>query len=76
MSVNRYAASCSVCGHEVPARGGLLTRDGRVWTVRHLACAMSGEPEVVTFTDFRGRVLSQRNRRGLCEDAPCCGCCF
>jgi hypothetical protein len=25
--------------------------------------------------NYRGEVLSYRNARGLCEDAPACGCC-
>ena len=35
---NRYAAACVTCGATVPAHGGALTKQGRRWVVRHLAC--------------------------------------
>lgn len=73
--VNKYPAKCAKCGNHVPAKGGVLTgsrRDG--WSVQHLACAASGQSEVVETVLSSGEVLTQ-NRRGRCEDAPCCGCC-
>lgn len=73
--VNRYRGTCSRCMGVVPAQGGVLTRIGATWGVLHLDCAKGG-PGVWTVTDADGRVLMQRNRRGTCEDAPCCGCCF
>jgi len=73
--VNRWAAPCALCGGLVPANGGNLTRTLAGWEAVHLACAEAGGPAVDTFTDSHGRV-SSRNRRGTCEDAPCCGCCY
>lgn len=71
---NRYRGVCSVCGGTVPANGGTCYRQGRRWAVKHLACAASGEPEVYTVRFSSGATMTQ-NRRGRCEDAPCCGCC-
>ena len=73
--VNRWAAPCALCGGRVPANGGNLTRTLAGWAAVHLACAEAGGPAVDTSTDSHGRV-SSRNRRGTCEDAPCCGCCY
>lgn len=73
MSVNRYPATCAVCKAPVPARGGVLRKEGPLWTVRHLVCDGTGEPEV-SVTQI-GDWVGTRNRRGICEDAPCCGCC-
>ena len=73
MAVNKYPAACVACGVTVPANGGLLTRRGRVWRVRHIACD-GGVPSVITVTLNSGVTLS-RNARGRCIDAPCCGCC-
>jgi hypothetical protein len=70
--VNKYAGTCSVCGAEVPANGGQVTRRGRRWTVTHLACA-AGRPSVTTFV-IGGKSYT-RNSKGRCIDAPCCGCC-
>ena len=72
--VNRYPGRCVVCGGRVPALGGVGRREGRRFVLRHLACAKSGRPEVVTFRFSSGATATQ-NARGRCEDAPCCGCC-
>ena len=71
---NKYPSPCQACGATVPANGGTLSREGRRWVARHLACSESGRPEVDTFIFSSGEVRT-RNRRGRCEDAPCCGCC-
>lgn len=74
----------------VPARAGTLSRGaGGRWQVHCPDCnAGAGEASesaealawsrgnavsygVVTSSGWRGI----RNRRGRCEDAPCCGCC-
>ncbi len=70
---NRYAAACVTCGATVPAHGGSLTKQGRRWVVRHLACE-DGQPAVIEVRFSSGATMIQ-NRRGRCEDAPCCGCC-
>ena len=74
MATNKYAGRCYLCGHPVPAFGGLLVRKGRRWVVHHSECGMVGESAVVV-TSFAGGGEVYRNRRGRCEDAPCCGCC-
>ena len=70
--VNKYPGDCAVCGSTVPTNGGVLVKRGIRLQPIHLACAEGGS--VVEFVTSRGRVLI-RNRRGRCEDAPCCGCC-
>lgn len=70
--VNKYAARCAACGGNVPVNGGEVKKVGRRWQVRHLACADGPAVNVIRLNS--GAVLS-RNARGLCEDAPCCGCC-
>ncbi len=72
--VNRYAGTCVVCGNRVPATAGTLQRDGRRWLVSHLACSEQGGAAIVV-TRFSNGDERIQNRRGRCEDAPCCGCC-
>jgi len=73
--VNRYEGRCAVCSALVPANGGVLESAGRgLWKVKHLVCAESNKPEVVETRTSSGWV-GTRNVRGVCEDAPCCGCC-
>lgn len=72
VATNRFPAPCSVCGANVPARGGQLDKVGGAWQVTHLACK-EGAPSVMSVS-FGGKSFI-RNTRGRCEDAPCCGCC-
>ena len=74
MAVNKYPATCAICGGAVPANGGRLRKRGRYWITEHLACAASGRPAVHTIRFASGAIMTQ-NARGRCEDAPCCGCC-
>ena len=74
MKANKYSAACATCSVEVPANGGTITREGRRWIVRHTACADAGAPAVLHATTSSGHTSSV-NARGMCEDAPCCGCC-
>lgn len=76
MAVNKYPGDCAVCGNRVPARGGELRGSRRSgWKVYHLACAESGQSEVVEFYFPSTGSRVYRNARGRCEDSPCCGCC-
>lgn len=76
MAVNRFSASCVYCDGRVRARAGTLFRSGDTWKVAHLACA--DEPaagRVMTiYSPVSGNSWTQ-NSRGICEDAPACGCC-
>lgn len=74
MAVNRYAAPCSICGHRVPPNGGPLQKKNGKWVTTHIACAEGNTPEVIA-TTFNSGDTVYVNRRGRCEDAPCCGCC-
>jgi len=71
-TVNRYAADCFECGGPVAAKAGTLTKAGRAWRVRHLACDTGPGVSVIRFSSGATEI---RNRNGRCEDAPCCGCC-
>lgn len=76
MKTNKYPGACAECGGHVAKNAGTLTRDaiGR-WKPLHLECAKEGAPAVDTYS-FAGSGKSiTRNRKGICEDAPCCGCC-
>lgn len=72
--VNKFAGKCQYCGGVVPAFGGVLSLENRKFKVAHLTCADSKEAGVDTFVFSSGHV-AYRNKKGRCEDAPCCGCC-
>lgn len=74
MKANKYRAACAACGSMVQPNAGELSKVDGQWQVRHLACADGVGRVIETYipsTGWRGT----RNARGLCEDAPCCGCC-
>ena len=72
--VNRYPGICYYCDGRVPANGGNLFKVAGRWVVAHLACLASGGSVVNTYA-FSGGETFIRNKKGTCEDAPCCGCC-
>jgi hypothetical protein len=76
MPTNKFSGACDVCHSMVPANGGTLHRHGRRYSPRHIACSpgSQGVTTIVLHGDRRPVQLTQ-NRRGRCEDAPCCGCC-
>ena len=71
---NQYASTCAFCAQPVAAGAGELFkgRDAR-WKVAH----KKGEcnPSRVSDEIRIGDQTYYRNKRGTCEDAPCCGCC-
>lgn len=71
---NRYPGRCYICGAYVPKHGGNCENINGRWVVSHLACKTSGKSEVI-YTRFSDGQEVYQNRRGRCEDAPCCGCC-
>ena len=71
---NKYPGYCSICGVKVARNAGIIKKQYGRWTVRHLSCNSSGQAEV-SVTRFSSGAEVYRNRNGLCEDAPCCGCC-
>lgn len=76
MRPNRYAGSCIECGGHVRAKAGTIKRDELgIWRPVHLACNKAGAAAVsVIYFPGSGKEIT-RNSRGICEDAPCCGCC-
>jgi hypothetical protein len=80
---NKYAASCSVCFTYVPVRTGVLQRINGKWNVTCVDCACPESRALLASTgdrtsfavSFSSGEVFYRNRRGRCEDAPCCGCC-
>jgi hypothetical protein len=72
---NKYPGQCAECGAIVPANGGQLRKNGRMWEVRHLACSSGQKEQSVITTRTSSGWSGTRNARGRCEDAPCCGCC-
>lgn len=67
---NRYAGRCA-CGAHVRAGAGVVERDGKRWRVSCGDCSAGLVSNVVTTSGG----TFYRNKRGRCEDAPCCGCC-
>jgi hypothetical protein len=72
--LNKYSGTCFYCQGNVPAKGGECFKVQGRWAVAHLPCFESRQPEVVVTRFSSGAEIFQ-NRRGRCEDAPCCGCC-
>ena len=75
---NRYPGICSQCGEDVPTRSGIclpgLDSKGRRWVILCGTCGgVSRTPGIVAYRI--GDKTYTRNARGVCEDAPCCGCC-
>lgn len=74
--VNRFPGSCVKCGSRVAAKAGMCEKQGGRYVVMHLACrdSKSSAPQVYEVRLSSGHSFT-RNVRGICEDAPCCGCC-
>lgn len=72
--VNRYAGTCEYCGCRVPANGGECQKLAGRWVVSHITCFKEGKSNVIV-TRFNSGAEVYQNRKGRCEDAPCCGCC-
>lgn len=74
---NKFSAACEGCGSTVkPGEGTLVKGFGRKWLVSHDTCpAPSAGTRQVMTTRFSSGAVVYQNRRGRCEDAPCCGCC-
>ena len=69
--VARYSGTCRTCAAPI-RRGETIVYAGRGLTF-HQSCAAPGAEIVVT--RFSSGAIVTRNARGICEDAPCCGCC-
>lgn len=79
----KYSGKCRNCGGAIaiddPIKWSRLTgaihADCKEFAPVGLACRdprMQGQVVVTTFADG---TQVYRNRKGRCEDAPCCGCC-
>jgi hypothetical protein len=76
MTKNKYPGKCQYCGHVVKRRAGLLLGRRGAWSVAHRACHEFIEDDSgIVVTTFSSGESVYRNKRGRCEDAPCCGCC-
>jgi hypothetical protein len=75
--INKYAGSCAMCGERVGSGSGQLRKQGRRWEVYHLDCFVKSEPSEpqIAYARFSSGAVVYQNKRGRCEDAPCCGCC-
>lgn len=72
--VNKYPGYCVSCKGPVAVNAGELRRSKRGrYYILHPDCARGGEG-VNTITFSSGETF-YRNKKGRCEDAPCCGCC-
>jgi hypothetical protein len=70
MKTNPHTTTCSLCGHPIPANGGIITDTGP----QHLICR-SNQRASVGAVQLEGSTTLLRASDGPCEDAPCCGCC-
>jgi len=74
----KYAGHCTECSAPLPK--GTRARwsgRGRVFGLAcHAPAAAKPTPAVFTNADWDGWVNGRAVRsNGMCEDAPCCGCC-
>jgi hypothetical protein len=82
MTVNDTSGLCAYCGNPVAARSGVVVTEIKdAWTlvrvtprVAHLACRNARDVQVELFGQ-PGKSPWIQNINGICEDAPCCGCC-
>jgi hypothetical protein len=68
----RYIGTCRKCAGPI-SPGDLILFLGKGRTV-HANCAATGSDVIEVYFPSTGNRI-YRNRRGTCEDAPCCGCC-
>lgn len=73
---NKYPGTCVDCGATVAAGAGRTWKGRGGWKVSHggTCTGRAATPRVVTFRLNSGAEV-YRNANGICEDAPCCGCC-
>lgn len=73
---SRYESRCRLCGGSIlPGTAMIYHRDGgRGRKAEHIECGEQQSPRIVV-TRYSSGAESFRNAAGLCEDAPCCGCC-
>ena len=63
-----YEDGCATCGDPE-------FHDGEDCPSAALAHDRAVAPRSSVLRNYRGEVVSYRNSKGTCEDAPCCGCC-
>jgi len=71
---NKYTANCVMCYQSAPAGTGTLKKRHGRWAVVCGECIPTGDSTSYVVQFSSGESYT-RNRRGRCEDAPCCGCC-
>jgi hypothetical protein len=67
----RYRGICACCTGPIRKGQAIVYDRDRRSAFCSPACAESD----VVVTRFASGATTFRNRRGRCEDAPCCGCC-
>ena len=77
----RFSSVCPDCGSRIAAGSKVEWRKGD--KARHVNCSNTSTPALesrgsesgIVYTRFSSVAEVYRNRKGRCEDAPCCGCC-
>lgn len=69
--IARYRGRCASCNGAIQ-RGTEIVYDRSRRSAYHPDCHASGVDYVL---NGNREVISFKNRRGRCIDAPCCGCC-
>lgn len=80
---NKYGGPCWYCDEWVtPQAGELFKNSDDEWKVRHPDChpknsasAAQGETKLIFWREIMGQIET-RNTKGICSNAPECGCCM
>jgi hypothetical protein len=67
---NRYRAQCGTCRVWTAPGGGTIAKRAGRWVVTCGSCSGDSHAD-----DALSGAYTVGARRGMCEDAPCCGCC-
>ncbi len=71
--VSKFSSKCRGCGGQIRKGEMIVKNQNKVWV-----CANCGDGQATAAPGYAiGARTSYRSRRGngMCEDAPCCGCC-
>lgn len=73
--VNKFKTVCTECGDMVQPGEGKVVRMGKRWLGSHNDCKGKDSKYQSNLFVFSSGAEMYQNKRGRCEDAPCCGCC-
>ncbi len=70
--VSKFSSNCRGCGGRIRQGETIVKNKNKVWV-----CANCGDGQATAApaATFGARSYRARRSNGMCEDAPCCGCC-